>query len=121
MIVAIDVFNFGNEVQGQPSVTLNYNVTTAKYGDGYSQVSENGINSELKSVPVTVSGTRDRVLSARDFIRKHVATPFLFTDILGEQGVYIPDSSSAPQIQSMGGGVFVLTATFVEYPLGGTN
>ena len=44
--MAIDAFAWKIQASGQPAVTVKDNIRKVQFGDGYTQVSGNGLNSE---------------------------------------------------------------------------
>lgn len=116
--MAIDVFQFKTEIQNSPEANFTNAVRTVNYGEGYTQVAGDGINSEKKEWPITISGQADYVKSVLTFIRAHITVPFIWTDPIGERTTYIVDANSV-KWQVIGRGKAVLSATLTQYYLGG--
>ena len=92
--------------------TSKFATLVAKFGDGYEQGAENGINSESESWPLTFTGSEVRIREIREFLRRHKAIyPFYWTPPLGERALFKSgDLTRTPR----GGGVYELTVTFTQ-------
>lgn len=86
-------------------------VRKAQFGDGYSQVVQDGINNVSSSWPITVIGIATDVLAARDFLRARAGTSFNWTPPRDVPGLYRCESWT---VQPRGGEAFTLTATFQQ-------
>ncbi|BBP76527.1 hypothetical protein PHLH7_26310 [Pseudomonas sp. Ost2] len=95
-----------------PAATISFRTKSAKFGDGYEQRAQDGINSRSQSWPLTFSGKKDRIKEIMAFLdRQAGATPFYWTDPLGGQALY---RCSEYQPKAVGGDVYTLTATFEQ-------
>lgn len=84
---------------------------TVAYSDGYSQVSGDGINSDMQTWPLTFTGRLERLQPIRDFLKRHRrGKGFAWTPPAGELGVY--HYIDATTWQPLGKGVYTLTVTF---------
>ncbi|AKJ41479.1 phage tail protein [Pragia fontium] len=84
----IDTFRWKTQIQNQQQVSYTRRVRSVQFGDGYKQISEDGINSELQSWPIIYTGHSKEVLEVRDFLRAHVVKPFIWTPPFGEKGLF---------------------------------
>ena len=92
--------------------TTKFDTLVAKFGDGYEQSAENGINSETESWPLTFTGSEARTREIRDFLRAHKSVyPFYWTPPMGERALFkAGEIARTPR----GGGVYELTTTFTQ-------
>lgn len=75
--------------QNGPTADIEFRTTTVQYGDGYEQVSGDGINTEYQSWPLTFKGYNDEIMPIVRFLRSHAeARAFKWTNPLGEMGLY---------------------------------
>lgn len=86
--MAIKTFIWPIQVSGQPAAEYTRIVRKVQFGDGYQQVSENGINSESIKFSYSYRGPLTTVLAIRDFCREHCTRAFIFTPPHGEKGLY---------------------------------
>jgi len=96
----------------EPSGTVSFRVKSAKFGDGYEQVAEGGINNKTQSWPLTFTGPKSRIAEIKAFLDAHKgATAFSWAEPFGELllvrcGEYQP--------RHAGGNVYRLAATFEQ-------
>lgn len=75
--------------QNGPTADINFRNTSVQYGDGYEQVSGDGINTESQSWPLTFTGYRAEILPILAFLRAHAGSrAFKWTNPFGEVGLY---------------------------------
>lgn len=86
-------------------------VRTAQFGEGYRQTSSDGMNSSRESWGVSHTGTIERVLEIRDFLRSHAGRSFLWRNPLGELGLY---QAPARNMRVIARNVATITATFEQ-------
>lgn len=97
-------------VHSESSGSTEYATRSAKFGDGYEQVVEDGINNILEEWNISISGEGSKIKEIRKFLDKHAgAKSFLWTPPLGELNFYRGNSIS---VSSQGGDYYTLTATF---------
>ncbi|KER01504.1 phage tail protein [Photorhabdus temperata] len=111
--MAIDEFKWRSQVQNSPTGEFAHNVRKVQFGDGYSQVAENGINSESQKWPFTYTGHKDEVIPIFNFIRQHTAKSFIWTPPFGQKGLYRVDASSITMIP-LSHTVITINATFEQ-------
>jgi phage-related protein len=109
--VAIETFSW--RVQGQPEGSLNQRVRKAQFGDGYKQVTGDGINPENQSWPLSFTGNKKDMQPLLDFVRQHTTKSFIWTPPMGGKGLYrvVADSIRAVPV---GGVVVSISATFEQ-------
>ncbi|MFS0827591.1 phage tail protein [Pseudomonas phoenicis] len=94
------------------SATCDSKLRTRKsqFGDGYAQVSGDGLNAEQDSWDVSFGGLNDEVAPIQAFIKSHGGMrSFLWTPPGGVQGLYRCETYRR---QAQPGGTVLLTATF---------
>ncbi|MFC0225690.1 phage tail protein [Serratia aquatilis] len=109
--MAIETFTW--RTQGQPEGSYAQRVRSAQFGDGYKQVSGNGLNIETQSWPLSFSGQRAEILPILAFVRRHTTKSFIWTPPYGEKGLYrvVADSIRAMPV---GGTVVAISAIFEQ-------
>lgn len=86
--MAKPVFTWHPDEGASETITPSVNVT--KFGDGYEQRVQNGINPEAITWSMTFTGNSERVMPIRSFLRKMGAmNSFIWTNPLGERGVFV--------------------------------
>jgi len=101
------------QIQNGMEGEFSYSTRSAKFGDGYEQIAADGINPEMQSWPISMSGLADDMLRALAFIRAHVTKSFIWTPPNGSPGLYRVDSESvtaAPVSRN----VLTITAKFKQ-------
>lgn len=63
---------FKVQIQGGLETSITNDVSQIKFGDGYEQVIEKGLNSETKTVQLGQIGTIEQISPILDFVRDHV-------------------------------------------------
>lgn len=109
-MAALETFTWSPRVDasGQESVR----VRKAQFGDGYQQVSGDGLNGRMETWPVSFVEREALIRPIRDFLRRHQGfKAFLWTPPLGELGLYRCESWS---VTGHGRGNYTLTATFEQ-------
>jgi phage-related protein len=72
-----------------PTGTVSFRTLDAQFGDGYAQVTQDGINNRAESWPVTFQGSAEKIAAVRAFLDRHAgARSFLWTPPGGKQGYY---------------------------------
>ena len=69
---------------GKIPVTVN----SAQFDDGYSQVSEMGLNDAMESWDLTCKGRPAEMIGVRNFLTSNCTTSFLWKNPWGEQKLY---------------------------------
>lgn len=111
----IETFHWPIQLQAGMEGTFSYSTRSAKFGDGYEQISGEGINPETQSWPVTLSGLNEDVMPALAFIRAHVTKSFIWTPPNGAPGLYRADKESV-KASPLSRNVSTITATFKQAP-----
>ena len=74
--MAIDQGRWPLQIQGGGSNEYQNRVRSVSFGDGYQQITPEGINSEHIVVPIVYVGPKATALAVRDFLRSHVGKGF---------------------------------------------
>lgn len=111
--MALDRFTWRTQTQNPPQGSYTHRVREAQFGDGYKQVSGDGINPESQSWPVTFTGNEEEMLPILTFMRSHTVNSFIWTPPFGVAGLYrvAKESISAMPI---GGRAMTVMATFEQ-------
>ena len=97
-------------VETASSGETTFNVSSAKFGDGYSQEVPQGINNIMRSWNITVSGYEAQIAPIIAFLEAHAgATRFLWKPPMRPLGYY---TCKRFRETPNGGGHFTLTAEF---------
>ncbi|EMK1731247.1 phage tail protein [Salmonella enterica] len=108
-----DTFTWPVQIQEGMEGQFIHRVRTAQFGDGYKQVSGDGINPETQSWPVTLTGKHAAMLPVLTFVRGHVTRAFIWTPPFGTPSLWrvAADSIRATPLSSQ---VMTVTATFEQ-------
>lgn len=88
-----------------------FRLRQSKFGDGYSQDSLDGLNTDEQAWTAVTSGTASQMQAVLDWIRAHAGQSFYWTPPLGVQGVY---KCKEYKHQELGGNYFVVTLEFEQ-------
>lgn len=111
--MTIDIFTWPTQVASQPLTEYTRTVRKAQFGDGYAQISEEGLNSEMIKFPYSYRGPLATSLAIRDFCRKHCSKAFIWSPPHGEKGLYRVAADSI-RLQPNGKLQATITATFEQ-------
>ncbi|MDX7993205.1 phage tail protein [Xenorhabdus littoralis] len=111
--MAIEEFKWRTQIQDSPSGEFKHRIKEVVFGDGYKQVSGDGINPETQSWPYSYTGMKDEVMPIFQFIRRHTLKSFIWTPPFGEKGLYRVKADSITMIP-MAGGIMKISATFEQ-------
>lgn len=107
-MAVLETFNW-SPLNG-PTADIQNRNTEVQYGDGYAQVSGDGINTESQKWPLTFTGWNAEILPILKFLREHAGTrAFKWTNPLGELGLY---RSSELKVTQIDFARMTLTVTF---------
>ncbi|HHP1737599.1 TPA: phage tail protein, partial [Klebsiella pneumoniae] len=70
--MAIEIFTWSPRVN--PQQTVNFRVRKAQFGDGYAQVSGDGINTRSQDWELSFVGTEDYIRPIKQFFDRHAGT-----------------------------------------------
>ena len=108
--MAIEEFTWSPRIN-MPGAT-DYGETATKFGDGYEQVSRDGLNPRKLSFDVSFVGKESYIKEIKDFLDKHGgAKAFAWRPPLEPLGLYL---GSQVKITAMGGDNYTLAATFKQ-------
>lgn len=108
--MATPLFNF--PVEANNTGSNEYIIRTAQFGDGYAQVSGEGINSSKESWAITFSGQIDKVQEVISFLDERKGyKSFAWRNPLGKLGLY---RAARWETLPYSRDVFRLTTTFEQ-------
>jgi len=113
--MAIETFTWRTQIQNQPQGAYTQRVREAGFGDGYKQVSGDGLNPESQSWPLTFTGREQDMLPIHTFMRNHVVKSFIWTPPNGVPGLYRADKESV-KAAPVSRNVSTINATFKQAP-----
>lgn len=94
--------------QGQSS----FRVFNSQFGDGYRQVTGDGINNRTQSWPLEFKGTKDYIQAIKTFLDNHQGVkPFYWTPPMEDQGLY---DAGQYQILVHHRNLYTLSVTFTQ-------
>lgn len=92
----------------EPVGNIEFRLKSARFGDGYQQVAEDGINNKSQTWPLSFVAEQTLIKSIVDFLDRHAgAKPFYWTPPLGVRGLY---RCKGYQPTPMGAGIYTLAA-----------
>lgn len=98
---------------GTPKCTDSTNVNEAKFGDGYTQLSSNGINNNSETWELTYIGEKEEIVKVRTFLNSHIIHSFKWINPYGEEKLYRVVNKSI-ESEFVGGKVVSLSFQFVQ-------
>ena len=108
--MAVQTFSWRVERNITPSI--NYRVIETQFGDGYKQVSADGINTKDEQYAIRVNARTNVAKQIIAFFDFHNGVKsFLWTNPLGNLGLYTCADATPTY---MGGDLYVITGTFVK-------
>ncbi|HBS0557171.1 TPA: phage tail protein [Klebsiella pneumoniae] len=111
--MAIETFAWRIQAASQPTLKSKDNIRRVQFGDGYAQVSGNGINNETLSYEFSFSGDPDTALEVYKFLRRHKTKAFSFKPPGGELALWRVQADSLQKV-IQGKKVITITATFEQ-------
>lgn len=86
--MAIETFAWRIQAGSQSATKSTDNIRKIQFGDGYSQVSGNGINEESLSYEFSFSGNPQTAMDIYKFLRRHKTKSFSFQPPFGELALW---------------------------------
>ncbi|MCO6550997.1 MAG: phage tail protein [Gilliamella sp.] len=109
--MTIDVFKW--KAMGNPKHTDSSNINEAGFGDGYVQLSSNGINNTSETWDLTYTGCINEIKEVRDFLNSHIIKSFKWKNPYGEEKLYRVVNKSI-ESEFVGGRVVSLSFKFIQ-------
>lgn len=108
--MALETFTWSPRVN--PTQTVNMRTRKAQFGDGYTQVSGDGINPRSQEWDLTFIGPESYIQTIKQFLDQHEGIKsFVWKPPLEDSGLYRCEQYKPTP---MGGGNYSLTATFTQ-------
>ncbi|ENG1107474.1 phage tail protein [Yersinia enterocolitica] len=109
--MSLETFNW--RTQGTPEGSFDLAVRKAQFGDGYTQIAADGLNSETQSWPLTFVGNEREMLPLLAFVRRHRTRSCLWAPPYGELGLWRVEADSI-KVAPVGGKVMSVSFTFTQ-------
>ena len=111
--MTIETFIWPTQVVGQPVTQYGRTIRKVQFGEGYSQVSEDGINSEKIKFSYSYRGPLSTAIAIRDFCRRHCTRAFIWSPPHEGKGLYLVDANSISLVPN-GKAQATISATFEQ-------
>lgn len=86
--MAVDAFSWRIQASGQPTTNVKDNIRRAQFGDGYAQVSGEGLNPETLTYSYAFTGPVTTGNQIFAFLRSHKTKSFSFQPPYGELALW---------------------------------
>jgi len=106
-----DTFMWKTKASANGTDTINTN--SAQFGDGYKQISSNGINAASEKWDLNWIGKKDAAIEVRHFLISHAIDSFWWTNPWGEKKLFRVKADSI-SYSFLKGGVITLNFTFEQ-------
>lgn len=108
--MAVKTFTW--KVESGVVANIDYRVIETQFGDGYAQISADGINTKNESYGITVHAFKEEAKAIMAFFDEHKGVKsFFWTPPLGSIGLY---TCKNPTPSDKGGGLYTISGTFVK-------
>ncbi|HDX9110091.1 TPA: phage tail protein [Klebsiella michiganensis] len=111
--MTIETFSWRIQAASQPAITSKDNIRKAQFGDGYAQVSGEGINPETLNYAFSFTGDLQTGLDIYKFLRRHKTKSFTFKPPYDELALWRVQGDSL-QKNILNNKVMTVTATFEQ-------
>lgn len=111
--MAIEHFAWRIQAASQPTLKSKDTVRTARFGDGYKQVSGSGLHDEELSYEFSYTGDPVTARAIHAFLRRHKTKSFTFTPPGGELSLWRVEADSL-QRMTKNSRMETVTATFEQ-------
>ncbi|ELW9440223.1 phage tail protein [Pluralibacter gergoviae] len=111
--MAIETFAWRIQAASQSATKSSDNIRKVQFGDGYSQVSGNGINEEVLSYEFSFSGDPQTALDIYTFLRRHKTKSFSFKPPFGDLALWRVAGNSLQKVP-LSKKVITISATFEQ-------
>lgn len=98
---------------GNSKNTDSSSINEAGFGDGYVQLSSNGINNTSETWDLTYTGHINEIKEVRDFLNSHIIKSFKWKNPYGEEKLYRVVNKSI-ESEFVGGAVVLLSFKFIQ-------
>ena len=107
----VDKFKW--RTMGNPKCTDSSNINEVRFGDGYIQLSSNGINNNSETWELTYTGEKEEIAKVRAFLNSHIINSFKWINPYGEEKLYRVVNQSI-ESEFVGGRVVSLSFQFTQ-------
>lgn len=111
--MAIETFSWPIQTAAQPILEVKDRIRKAQFGDGYAQVTGDGLNPSQASFPYSFTGPSKGAMEIYNFLSRHKTKAFIFTPPYGEKGLYRVAADSLRRAVK-GKTLLIVTATFEQ-------
>ncbi|PRD13971.1 phage tail protein [Pantoea coffeiphila] len=111
--MAIETFTWRTQIQDGMEGSFTQRVRVTVFGDGFKQVTGDGINPESQTWPISMSGREKELIPALNFLRQHAVKAFIWTPPYGGTGLYRVAADSI-RASPIGCEVMTIKATFEQ-------
>lgn len=111
--MAIEIFSWPVQTATQPTLEVKDKIRKAQFGDGYEQVTGDGLNPSQFSFSYSFTGQAVRAMEIYNFLSRHKTKAFIFTPPYGEKGLYRVAADSLKRAVK-GKTLLIVTATFEQ-------
>lgn len=111
--MTIEAFTWPIQSAGQPTIKSKDNVRKAQFGDGYAQVSGDGLHPESLTFDFSFNGRTETALEIYAFLRRHKTKSFSFKPPFGALALWRVEADSLQQVVKSQN-VMSITATFEQ-------
>ncbi|EOH1345647.1 phage tail protein [Citrobacter freundii] len=111
--MAVEHFTWRIQAASQPTLSSKDTVRTAKFGDGYKQISGSGLNDEVLNYAFSFTGDPVIAREIHSFLRRHKTKSFTFTPPGGDLALWRVEANSLQRV-TLNKKVETVTATFEQ-------
>lgn len=97
-MMAIDAFPWRIQASGQPTTSVKDNVRKAQFGDGYVQITGDGINPETLTYSYAFTGSITLANQIFTFLRAHKTKSFSFQPPYGDLALWRVQADSLQKV-----------------------
>lgn len=106
-----ETFTFSPRIE--PTGSVSYRTLRVQFGDGYTQMASDGLNSARQVWPLEFVGDETKIRAIKEFFDRHGGhKSFLWTAPMSDEASYVIQNGY--QLTPLGGDYYRLTATFEQ-------
>lgn len=96
--MTIETFTWKIQAAGQPALKIRDTIRRVQFGDGYSQVSGDGIHPETLTFDFSFTGKAETALEIFNFLRRHKTKSFSFKPPFGDLALWRVQADSLQKL-----------------------